>query len=193
MREDIGIQTFKRIIIEPLGDKPVLELTRKGCDLLNELKLTYWISAGSTLGLVRERCGYIKYDTDIDVEVLVDDKFHEGRLLEKFLDNDYELIRKMIYKNKTMQIAFEKDNVIFDIYFYYDSTTSNYINENECGTLLIPKRFVTNRSKYILKKDYDYIVPQPVEAYLEYRYGVTWRIPTGKKQTWSETAGEALQ
>lgn len=188
----INVKHLTKFTVEALGDKPVLDIMKDGCEVLDFLGVTYWVSAGSTLGLVREREGYIKYDTDIDVEVLCDEKFDELKLRDTMLDNGFKIIRRMTNDNDVMQLAFIKEDIIFDIYFYYDNNTTNYVNYNEHGTLLMPRRFVINRGLYE-KLNKRWVVPTPVEEYLEYRYGVNWRIPTGKKMNWKDTTGDALQ
>lgn len=174
--------------IEPLGNKPVLEIMKQGTDILNCLELNYWCSAGTVLGLVREKRGYITYDTDIDVEVLVNNQDEIHLIRNAFCHKGYTVVREMRYRRKIMQLTFAGPfNILFDIYFYYDNGGANIINHNSMGILRLPKRFI--RIKEYCR---GFKCPSPINDYLVYRYGKDWMIPTGKKLNWTETSGEAL-
>ena len=188
MREGIKIKHFRQFTCEPLKGKNVFKVQNECCRVMDELRLHWWLSAGSVLGLIREPTKYILYDTDIDVEVWVKEDTDFNKIIKTFKSKGLELIRTMRYEGKIMQIAFiGEQNIIFDIYFYYPDG-DNLVNENEHGTLTLPKYFVEARSiKHM------YPLPHPVEEYLVYRYGKDWRVPTGAKGAWQEQTGECMK
>ena len=54
--------------IEPLKDKNAIPILQKGCEVLENLGLKYWLSAGTLLGIHRDK-KLIDHDTDIDIEI----------------------------------------------------------------------------------------------------------------------------
>lgn len=174
------------IVIEPLGDKDVFKAMDAGKDILESIGCTYWFSAGTCLGLVREDKGWIEHDTDIDVEVLVSND-EANNLKDLFIGEDYRLIREMSYQGRLMQLAFiDKENIIFDIYFYYDIEDDEYVNHNDMGILRFSKSFT-------IKEIRGYNCPDPVEHYLELRYGLGWVKPNSSKSGWGNDAGVMLE
>ena len=178
------------IFLEPLMDKDVFSAMSRGVTILENLQCKYWCSAGTCLGLVREVKGWISHDTDIDVEVLVKGK-EPFWITREFLNLGYKPIREIVYKGKVMQLAFmDKDSIIFDIYFYYEKSSDNeyFVNFNDMGKLLMPKRLVQETE--VVK---GYKCPKPVNEYLVLRFGEDWRIPKSSKSGWGSDAGELLK
>ena len=156
--------------IYPLDDKPAGEVLREGYD---SLKMKTWVSAGTALGLYRDK-GFIKGDTDIDVEV----EGYDGIDLDIIDQIDFTLIRTAFYNGKPMQMAFQHKEVVFDIYIFWRDEDNLY-NNSECGEMILPSKFVDNQ-EIINTKYGDYSIPAPTEEYLEYRYG-DWKTPSSKK------------
>ncbi len=168
--------------IESLGDKPVLSVME---DIKNLLKdFPYWFAAGTALGLKREECGYIKYDTDIDMEAYVKDSKAIRELLEK---NGFKISREQIINNKCVQQCYMYRDILVDIYFY-EEKEKELINYNEHGTLDIPIEMIHN-----IEEVRGFKCPGPIEDYLVYRYGPDWKTPTGRKIDWAICTGEALK
>ena len=183
------------IFVEPLGNKKVIQSIQQGRELLDKLKVNYWFSAGTALGLVRESCGWIKHDTDIDAEIYVTEKEIPGLVLHEFRAEGYRLIRTTKFKNKIMQYAFMNpmDNIIFDIYFYYDDLKHELLKEDNCianfndsGILWMPIEMI--RIKDVAR---GFPLPYPAVDYLTLRYG-NWRKPRSIKSSWSDDACELL-
>jgi phosphorylcholine metabolism protein LicD len=154
--------------MEALGHKPDLDKT-----LLDALAgiPDYWISAGTALGLYRDG-DFIPSDTDIDIEMWADDEY---KLPERF-----SLYVKQDRDGKPGQRAYidTKNNVIFDIYFYEkkgDKAVSTLYNR-----LNFPAEWFENKKK-IKTKYGELYFPHPIEDYLKYRYGETWKTPANKK------------
>jgi hypothetical protein len=189
LKKDITVKYPRACQISGNGlrDKPVFSVMRQFVVVAEKLGLTYWFSAGTALGLRREKDGYIKYDSDIDVEVLAEPPFNENEFTHAMEKRGFCCYRRMTHKNKVMQLAFALSQTPLDVYFYYDYEDDNYININEHGVLELPKTFVEDRAE-----QRDFICPQPIERYLSHRFGKCWDKPTGRKMPWQDTAGKAL-
>jgi phosphorylcholine metabolism protein LicD len=154
--------------MEALGNKPHLDET-----LLDALKgiPNYWLSAGTALGLYRDG-DFIPSDTDIDIEMWVDDEY---KLPERFS-------RYVVQDSKGMkgQRAYidTRNNVIFDIYFY--EKKGDMAVSPLHSRLKFPAKWFENKKKLPTKYGELYF-PNPIEEYLEHRYGKLWQTPANKK------------
>jgi len=162
--------------IEAIGDKEPEKTLERGCALLDRVGVKYWIASGTLLGLVRDK-KFIAHDTDIDVECIEPEMF--ARIRRIFERNGFMPVRIMTYDGHVQQAAYTDDrnhDVVFDIYFYR-LEGAEYVNYNDHGTLKLPRDIV----KTIKDRK-----PEPPEAYLAWRYGDDWTIPTNKKSDWGE-------
>ena len=165
----MNVYTSPNLIIEPLKEN-FGQILKEGTD---SLKMPYWISAGTALGLYRDK-DYIKGDTDIDVEVMG----YVGIGLDIVTNmKGFELVRSVITDGRPMQLAFQKDRTIFDIYIYWDEG-DDVVNRNDMCTLRLPKKFL--KTETIETKYGKYPFPSPIEEYLVYRYG-DWLTPKQDK------------
>lgn len=124
-------------------------------DICNQLGLTHFIYLGTCLGFYREQ-GYIKWDEDLDVGVLVNEQ-QIDTLAKELLEHGYttedgECKNKHWYKN----------GVLLDIWTSF------------------PRDIIYLQA--FDEVDYNgrtYNMPRPVEEYLEAEYG-NWRVPDRK-------------
>ena len=90
-----------------------------------------------------------------------------------------------------MQLAFISDcNIIFDIYVYYP-IKDMYINWNDHGIMFYPKQIIDPLTTLSFA-DKEYASPKP-DAYCEFRYGKTWKIPKSEKDVWMNDATHLIQ
>lgn len=133
----------------------------------------FWVSAGTALGLYRDK-DFITGDTDIDIEMM------GFKGIEKYIKKTlkYKLIRSVYYNKKIQQMAFTKNDILFDIYFYYKEG-NKYINQNELGKMEFPCKYFDNLE--LIQTKYGKLpFPSPIEEYLKIRYG-NWQTPSNKK------------
>ena len=140
------------------------KVLREGYD---RLKMKKWLGAGTLLGLYRDG-DLIKGDTDIDVEV----QGYEG-VDEDILKIGFKLIRTAYEGDKPMQIAFQKDDTIFDVYIFWEE--EEMINHNELGVMKFDKKFF--QLTELDTKYGKFNVPSPTDEYLSIRYGKDWQTP----------------
>lgn len=166
------LNNVRGFCLKPLDDKAP-DVLKAGIE--NIKGFDYWVSAGTVLGFYRDK-DFIKGDTDIDVEML-NDGISKQDIIKAM--KGFELIREIEHEGKPQQLAFIKNEVIFDIYFY-KVVGDNIVNENEHGTMKVPYKFVKDL-KQIKTKYGSFPAPSPIEEYLEYRYGKDWKTPSNKK------------
>lgn len=186
MVKGVKVKQHGPVAFEPLGNKPVLDVMSNTQQLLLKIRVPFWFSAGTTLGLVREKDKYIKHDTDIDLEALTQDAEAIKQLM---LSSGYDLRRTQMYEGRYMQQAYVYKDIIVDFYFYeFNKEKTELVNYNENGILTIPSRMVDK-----LEVVHGFPCPSPVEEYLEFRYGENWKTPKKKKGSWANDAGKALR
>jgi len=183
----LQVVTHTQFSIGSLEGKNGLGVMQHGLKQLSKKGVHHWISSGTLIGLYRDK-KLISHDTDIDVNVLMDKDNHTEIELE-----DFEPMRSMYYDGLVMQSAFMKDDVIFDIYYFYTGFKQGVaVNVNEYGIIEKPLRFVEKLGEYTLHHQ-TYPVPQNVEEFLEWRFGSDWRIPKTSKESWEKDATHLIK
>ncbi|MFA6923663.1 MAG: hypothetical protein WC223_05355 [Bacteroidales bacterium] len=167
-------------ICEEKHTKEMMETTLiKGCDVLKEIGVKYWLGKGTLLGFHREN-DFLSTDLDIDVDI--------------YTDKDvYKIIKSMPFdvlfvtsnNNNYMQLAFldKETNVIFDIYFWYLSN-DKIINRCCYGYFWLPFDKIDNLS-HITYNGKNYPAPNP-DWYCEFWYGENWKTPVKYEKGWHE-------
>jgi len=189
--DDIEAKDWSEYRIESIKGKKALSTMQRGCDILEKVGVNYWISSGNLLGIYRDG-KLIDHDTDIDVNVSADwntlkaNNFSKQILLG-LTNNDFRLIRTIIYKNHFFQLAFidNKTDVIFDVCFFYKKIKGGFaVHLCEQGYILKPTKFI-NKTKIFNYKGYDYPIPNHLKEFLTWKYG-DWEKPRLKKVAWED-------
>jgi len=185
-KKNLSIRTpessYKMPRLESVDD-PSLTL-RAGVEIMEKSGLKYWVAAGTALGFHRGD-GFIAGDTDIDVEVLVDELF-DVDLKKMFEGTRFVLIREVLDGELPAQLAFKdtaNGGIIFDIYFFYEGiergVAVNY-NAGPVGKMVmdlsllsaVEKREMAGVEAPFLVKLHEYVL---------LRYGKDWETPAKKK------------
>lgn len=142
----------------------------KGCMVLEEIGVKYWLGRGSVLGFHRDN-DFLPNDIDIDIDVYTDKDVY--KIIQKM---PFEVIFVTNCRGRYMQLAFwdSETKVIFDIFFYYDSGRKLY-NRNYFGYFWLPSDQI-ERLTTINFAGRDYPIPAP-EWYCRFWYGDNWRTP----------------
>lgn len=124
-------------------------------NVCTRLSVPYFLKAGTCLGLYRDGT-YIPDDSDLDV-VIASTRFQE--IISALHQEGIVVEGWGHWENR----HFWKGNMLLDI------------------TWVEPEGFYADHD--ILRyNDYDYHIPHPIEEYLEWKYGDTWRTPLPKGQ-----------
>jgi hypothetical protein len=179
--EDLSMENRRRVFkpMKDFSEDKLFEVMKLTGEVLDLEHLGFWLSAGTVLGLYRDD-GFIPHDTDIDFEVLAFSGYDYETLISLFEGEGFLLQRKVLHDGEVMQLAFTKDFVLIDLYFYYSWTNDCFINCNDSGVFRLPKKFFDGVTRIN-----GFRVPCPVDDYLVYRYGSEWRKPAGSKGDWA--------
>jgi hypothetical protein len=177
------------------------EAFSKGISVLESLNVNHYVSAGTVLGIVRDK-GFIKHDTDLDVEIITSyaTPVDINAINEAMVKSGFRLIRTVFDDDHSNKVPYPKqlaymteDNVVFDLWFVYTDVDDGYVvTFSEYGKMKTPASMVSDLTKkrfIIEEKEYDIKLPNNLDDYCEMRYGKTWRTPKTSKGPWQDDAG----
>ena len=165
------VTNLKPFKLEPIDKELAGKVLLEGVSKLN---IPYWVSAGTALGLYRDK-DFIDGDTDIDI-AMVGFEGIDKSIKERL---DFEEIRNVYHEGRPQQIALRKDGIIFDIYIHWQEG-DDYVNYGESGRQRMPL-YMYNDLKTINTKYGELNFPSNPEEYFRIRYGEDWSIPQNKK------------
>jgi phosphorylcholine metabolism protein LicD len=136
--------------------------------------IKFWLSWGTCLGAVRDG-KLLAHDNDSDVDVHIDDRKHVIKSLPKLKALGFELLSPRIASpSKTIRI--ERQGVAIDIFLMKPIRKNGKIIAWKASSDVIEEDFFTSlKSIEFLGESFN--VPERVEDYLEYAYGINWRQP----------------
>ena len=147
----------------------------KICDILDNLKINYFLTSGILLGAVRDN-DFIKWDWDIEISVFSNEFLPKIDLISNKLQEAKFVIDKIIRNKDNLKIDFigsySKEVTAYTIYAYKYSKIRNVYWRKE---LSIPSRFLENFST-INFVGREFNCPINLDEYLTFVYG-DWKIP----------------
>lgn len=147
----------------------------KICDILDELKINYFLQTGVLLGAVRDQ-DFIKWDWGVDISVFYDEFINQiDQLAESLVDAGFEIIR-INKKDDDLKIYFRgkypKEVIGYTVFAWNYSESKDVFWRREYS---VPSKFLNNLSSI----DFfgrQFKCPNNPEEYLTHAYG-NWRIP----------------
>ena len=147
----------------------------KICDILDELKVNYFLQSGILLGAIRDN-DLIKWDWDIEISVFSDEFLSKIDLIVDKLKKNQFKIKKVNKKKDDSKIDFigeYPENVTgYTIWSWNYSSIRDVYWRREFS---LPSKFLTSFSKIdFLGRQFN--CPNNPKEYLEFAYG-NWRVP----------------
>lgn len=145
-------------------------------DVLNDLKVEWWLEHGSCLGLVRDGKFLEDYDLDIGIKTTRKD----GAVLSE-MTKRYQLYAAY-WRTVTGRIRYIRidRHARIDLLYYYRDAESYYSIRKEEEKDYMIKRVPHKHIDEVETREYrgkKYNVPKDPEDYLRYVYGEDWNIP----------------
>jgi len=140
---------------------------------LNELGLTYFLMAGTLLGVIRNG-DFLDHDNDIDIGIIGDNDAEE--IKNRLINYGFSFYAEFGIKGKSLEYRFFNGGIQLDIFFYYEDGDQIYFaassNNGEYYKYIFDKfNIVTTNLKNIRVN-----VPSNAEKYIETQYGLDWMI-----------------
>jgi phosphorylcholine metabolism protein LicD len=139
-------------------------------DILNSLGVAWWLDGGTCLGAIREK-DFIDIDDDTDIGVL--EETWNDEVIERLKDNGFELEMVFGERNKGYELAFLRDGVKTDIFFYYlkgDKRWYAMYYEDKMIPMTYDKS-IHAEQKAINFLGSNFNIPLKVDDYLRTKYG----------------------
>ena len=138
-------------------------------DVMQSLGISYWLTNGTALGLVRDDT-LIPWDDDIDIDVYSEDLEPNFKSMVMLLV-DKGFICRAVERGPTSKISAFKGNFKISIGgIYLDGENRN------AKTCSYPKKYYENSFIYKIK-DREFNIPGPADEYLSYLYK-DWKTPS---------------
>ena len=147
----------------------------KICEILDSLKIKYFLQTGILLGAVRHN-DFIPWDWDIELSVFTNDIISKTETVISKIKSSGFTILKYYEDQSSYKIDF-KGKFPVEITYYtiwgwnHDSKKKIFWREaNKIRKYKVPEHFINNMKKIKLFGRYHF-APFPTEKYLEYQYG----------------------
>jgi len=148
--------------------------------ILNSLKISYFITDGTILGLYRDK-KLIPHDNDLDFALIDNKKLF--KLFFSFIRNGWIPMRILLKEFHIYQLIFHKNQVIVDFCNWKkDCDNIKFLCPEVNGFRQQDIKFY-NPTFYCLNGN-NYLTHSNLEEWLEIHYGSDWRSPKRYKGNW---------
>lgn len=174
--KNVFIKQMHKIFNKPLNKKVCKENLEILSKILNDNKITFWLSEGTALGARREG-DFIDHDDDVDIGMWYKDYNRFKKLIPLIKKNGFTIDGLLL--NNTF-IGLSRKNEKIDVDF-----TGKNIKCMSCDTKRAKCKTCNELLKYLENMSYinflgnKYLCPDI--DYLEYLYGPDWKIPKKEK------------
>ncbi len=163
-----------------MNDKAAKESLLEVKEVLNELKIKFWLTWGTLLGAVRDK-GFIPWDTHIDLKMLAKD--WNPSLSENFRVEGFRSEGWAKYQNKLPAVNLIKRDVKIELALeYYYSPGDFYLTciPSPCYIRTVTPAKFYQGDYFIDFLGKQFRVPNPPEEYLDRVFGKNWKTPIKK-------------
>lgn len=152
--------------------------------LFDRLGLTFWLSGGQVLGLIRDG-GFLANEHDIDLGIYGEDV---GMVYNKLRDEQIVVDLRMTDKGKVRCLKLKINGIGVDIFVFHCELTNAVVERyaiTHCEGFgyayhCYPEEIFRNLKKVKFLGE-SFLIPNPPETYLELEYG-NWKT---KKEKWN--------
>lgn len=154
-------------------------------NVLENLKIKWWLEAGTCLGAVREN-GFIDHDTDTDIGIIIDNSADVWYIARDLIKKGFSLIHDFGTIENGYEFSFRRWGIKTDFFLFYEDKNILWHSAWKNGKQLF---FEFNKKIFSNLKEVKFLgikafIPNPPEEYLVARYGKEWKIPN-KNWNWS--------
>lgn len=145
--------------------------------IFDDMGIRFFLVHGALLGAVRDK-DFIKWDHDIELDVLDEDLRPKWREMnDKFIKGGFIVRAYKRHKGFKINLYRYKEKISIRG-LYFDPERGNEFRSTK--SFCYPSKFYENPEK-IKFKDFYFDAPNPINDYLLYVYGKTWRKPLNQK------------
>lgn len=166
--------------------KDSIYLLNEIVDILEKLKINYFLTDGTILGLYRDQ-KFIEHDNDIDIALIDNKKILS--LYIRLLKSGWIPMRILIKNFHVYQLIFHKREIVLDFCNWKKKGKQIFFQAPEInGYRLQDKRFYKPTRFFI--NEIKFYSHSFLEDWLRIHYGEDWHIPKTKKGDWREDTND---
>ena len=151
-------------------------------DILTRNNVSWWLDGGTCLGAFREK-DFIAIDTDTDIGVL--EETYKDSITQEIVDAGFEIHETFGTRDKGYQLAFVKNGVKVDIFFYYLKDDKRwYAMWNNKMIPMVYPAYIFEKQQVFKFLGHPFPFPFEVEYYLRTKYGDDYMIPHTEVWEW---------
>lgn len=168
-----------------MDKEKAFELLKDVRNVFNSLGITYWLTAGTLLGLYRDGEFIGFKDEDIDIGIFGKD--NDDKIISKFVELGWGVHAIIKLADKTFHYSFKKYGIRIDVMLYYIHPNHNkfYYWMDKIYIEFLPMRFV-EEFHALLYRGVIFATLSRVSEYLLFRYGEDWKSPLKKYSHFTE-------
>lgn len=155
--------------------------------VMDKHNISYGLMFGTLLGAIREG-GFIKWDEDVDVFSLEEDRIKMLNALTDFEEYGFKIAR---YKEESKKghffLSLIRDNDYIDTYFYHKVFNNRIWNDNS-----VPAKYLDNTETIEFLGEAFEVPLRPKEV-LTHIYGKDWNIPNKDGKTVNYSAEKRIK
>lgn len=149
-------------------------------EILDKLGIEFWLLHGTCLGIYRDG-DFCDGDNDMDLGVkheIIISRMDE--LKSVFQEYSYHIVTVLSPYRYERAIRVKKSGIKTDILDWALNGSDRFCPHDKKNFCQVYKAFLFENMSTIKFHDREFLVPTPVEKYLEASYGKTWRVPQSR-------------
>lgn len=187
---------LKKDVDKSINKESALKNIIEARDILNNLKMDYWLTDGTLLGSYRNN-DFIDHDEDLDFGAFIDN--YNDKLILDFVDNGWKLVNVFGKRDCGLEISFKKRGIKLDFFFFYKEGDKywhgawrKFKKDGKKLRNLIKYYYDDFKLTEVDFKNEKFNIPQNTEKYISTKYGPDWKTPV-KKWDWEFGPSNAVK
>lgn len=158
-------------------------------NILLDLKITHFLILGTALGAYRDN-GFVPGEKDIDIGFLAE-KFYwqAGRIVDRLINVGFECRTVNKPFEKCRAIKANRGSVKLDLVAYILWKDKRFCTSSIEEYSIVHDRKMLERYEEVRLFNETFLIPSPIEQYLELEYGPDWRVPQNDNRSRTRVYG----
>lgn len=157
-------------------------------DILENLKIKYYLTDGTILGLYREQ-KFIEHDNDIDIALIDNKKILT--LYIKLINSGWLPMRILIKNLHVYQLIFHKNEIVLDFCNWKKRRNKIFFYAPEINGCRVQDIKFYKPTKFFIN-GINFYSHSHLEEWFRIHYGDDWKVPKNEKGDWREDTNDIV-